>query len=375
MKPYAIFLSLTDNYVYLFNALYNSAEFFGVGEYAEFVVIHDDSVPEKYIDFMVEKTESLSTKVRFVKVDPLPEDKGLGKVMTIKYYRYKIMSEIGREYKAICFIDSDIFLASGIKEYFDIAAATDIVIGVNDNVVRNYHHEINMGTCPAIAETKEPVFDHSMFDGKFICNVPTFVDMNKYHDVFYDVFMQRKKLGMDNTWPFNGDLETMNVTFIKRGVKDRLLVLASHLWTGVHYSIYRVSTAVKRWNPPKGTEVVDKQYKRSCLFMSETCEHVRAFHGRDWASEKSERALKDRNIPKLIGQMEGKFEGSLMVQAQNKREGIFDMIQAFFLFLQFECFVSIDDVESICPTGGGRYEYFKTKQEQLSSIIKSFGEN
>ena len=373
-KPYAIFLSLTDNYAHLFNALYNSAELFGIGEYAEFVVIHDGSLPSEYIHFMEEKTKQLKTQVRFVLIQPIPGDEGLGKVMTVKFYRYKIMAELGIDYEAICFMDTDIFFASGIREFFEIAAKTSLFVATNDDVVRNYKCNPAMSSCPAWVDTREPFFKEDVFDGKFICNVPTFVDMRKYSGVFLDVFEHRCKLGMDNTWPFTGDLETMNIIFLKHGVKNNMLILASHLWTGVHYSIYRVSTAVKRWSPSPGTKISDDQYLPKSMFMSETCEHVRSFHGRDWTSDKSEENLKKNNIPKLISQTEGKFEGPDRVKAQQKREGIFDMIQSYFLYLQFHGAINLDDVEKICHCGGGRYEYMKKRQEQLAGTIRTFVE-
>jgi len=282
------------------------------------------------------------------------------------------MAEIGKEYKSICFIDSDIFLCSDIKEYFDIAAATDIIVATNDNVVRNYKTAIEQGTCPAWADTKKPFFEKPLFDGKFHCNVPTFIDVNKYSHVLMDVFNHKMKLGMDNTWPFTGDLETMNIIFLKHKVKNRMLILSSHMWTGVHYSIYRVSTAVKRWSPGSECEISDTSYNRRFLFMSETCEHVRSFHGRDWTCDKGEESVKQRYIQKLLSQTEGKFEGPELEGAVKKREAIFDMIQAYFLYLQFEGAINLDEVEAICPVGAGRYQYLKKKQKELEIIIKTY---
>ena len=106
--------------------------------------------------------------------------------------------------------------------------------------------------------------------------------------------------------------------------------------------------------------------------MSETCEHIRSFHGRDWTSERSEEAVKARNIPKLIQQSEGKFEGTDYDVARKKRENIFDLIQAYFLFLQFEGAVNLDEVEAVCSSGQDRYGYMKKKQLALESTIKSF---
>jgi len=371
MKDYAIFISLTENYVYLFNALYNSVEFFGIGEYADFVVLHND-LPDEYIKFVEEKTKNLKTKVRFVRIVPVPGDEEFGKVMIVKFYRYKIMSELGKEYKSILFLDSDIFFASGIKEYFDIAAATDIIVATNDNVVRYYKNNITLGTCPAWADTKKPFFDKELFDGKFICNVPTFVDMNKYSHVFADVFDHRRKLGMDNTWPFNGDLETMNVVMLKHGVKNRMLILPSHLWTGVHATYFRSNLAVKRWMPSPNAEISDSAYKRKFLFMSETCDHIRSFHGRDWTSDKGEEAAKQRYIPKIISQSEGKFEGIEYEKAFKRREQIFDLIQSYFLFLQFETFINLDEIHKISPNLSGRHEYLKKKQQVLEPLIRTF---
>lgn len=370
MKDYAIFLSLTENYIYLFNALYNSAELFGVGEYAEFVVLHD-GLPQTYIDFMEEKTSPLKTKVTFVKIQPVSGDENLGKVLTVKFYRYKYMSELGKDYKSILFLDTDIYLASDIREFFEIAANTDLVVATNDNVVRSYKIDPRLGACPGHFPDKKPFFERSMFDGKFICNVPTFIDMKKYGDVFLDVFEHRRKLGMDNSWPFTGDLETMNLVMLKHNMKYKMLVLASHLWTGVHYTNYRLNTAVKRWTVPAGTDISDSSYKKQFLFMSETCEHIRAFHGREWTNEKSEKSLKEVYIPKMISQAEGIFEGDVYEKARKKREGIFSLIQAYCLFLEFDCFINLDDVVKTCQIGE-RYDYIKGKYVSLEPIIRTF---
>lgn len=373
VKDYAIFIGLTENYIHLFNSLYNSVELFDIGEYAEFVIIYDD-LPQSYIDFMTEKTKTLKTKIRFVKIELLPEDIELGKVITVKFYRYKYMADLGKEYKSILFLDTDIFFASGIREFFEIAEKTDLVVATNDNVVRSYKKTVNLGTCPAWVDTKIPFFSKEIFDGKFICNVPTFIDMNKYDYVFIDVFNHRKKLGMDNTWPFNGDLETMNIIFIKHNMKRKMVILESHLWTGVHSTYFRANTGVKRWFPANGIEITDPQYKRNFLFMSEICEHIRAFHGRDWTGDKSEEAVRERYIPKIIQQSEGKFEGPDLERAKKKREGIFDLIQSYFLFLQFEGAISLDDVNKVCQLGQDRYDYLKKKQQLLENTIKTFRE-
>lgn len=292
--------------------------------------------------------------------------------MVAKFYRYKIMSEIGKEYKSILFVDSDIFFASGIQEFFEISGKCGIVVGTNDNVCRQYKVDINLGTCPTWADDKTPFLENDVFDGKFICNVPTFIDMNKYSYVFYDVFEHRRKLGMDNTWPFGGDLETMNLVMIKHGLKEKMLILPSHLWTGVHHTYFRSNVGVKRWSPSSSSKITDSQYKKQFLFMSETCEHIRSFHGRDWTSEKSESHFKQNAIPKIIQQSEGKFEGVEYEKAKKKRESIFDLIQAYFLFLQFDCYVNIDDLVKICSFGNDKYEYMKKRRLELDSIVKTF---
>jgi hypothetical protein len=367
MKDYAFFLSLTDNYTFLFNALLNSIELYGCGKYADVVVIHDESLTEEYKAFIQSKCANMETTVRFVPIVSLPVDKSLGKVMTVKFYRYKIMAEIGQQYRSICFIDTDIFLVSGVEEYFDIAANTDVVVAVNDNVVRHYKTELKKGTCPCYVdgESRTPFFSRDTVDGKFVCNTPMFLDARKYADTLLDVFAHRLRIGMDNTWPFNGDLETMNLVFLKHGVKEKMLILASHLWTNVHYSIYRTSLLPRVMVLPDTTDVVG-QYRKKSIFFSETHEHVRSFHGRDWASEKSERHLKDHNIPKLLTQMEGKYETS----SAKKREVVFDSIQAFFLFLQFECFVSIEDLHNIIPVK--EISYMKRRKSELDGEIRKY---
>jgi len=72
--------------------------------------------------------------------------------------------------------------------------------------------------------------------------------------------------------------------------------------------------------------------------------------------------------------MEGKFEGNVKDRAQAKRESIFNLIQAYFLYLEFHGAVNLDQVHELCPVGYGRYEYMKRREEELSSEIKSFGE-
>jgi hypothetical protein len=373
MKPHAIFISLTDNYTHLFNALYNSAEFFGIGEYADFVVIHND-LPESYINFMTEKTQDRKTKIRFIQFTPDATDAVFGKVMNIKYHRYRIMAEIGKEYKSILFLDTDIFLVSNIFEYFEIAAKTDLIVGTNDQAVRYYRTKFEKGCCPAYNDSMTPVFDTETFDGKFICNVPTFIDVNKYGYVFEEVYKHMGKLGMDNSWPFTGDLDTMNIVFTKNDLKKKMLLLSANLWTGVHFSIYRSNMCVKRWMPGKNIRLTDPSYKTKFLFMNEACEHVRSFHGRDWTNEKSEEALKNGSVPKLLGQMEGNFSGEFFEKAKKKREAIFDLIQSCFLYFQFESYISLDELNSVIPVGGGRYEYMKEKQKKLDKTISTFRE-
>jgi hypothetical protein len=368
MKDYAFFLSLTDNYTYLFNALLNSIEMFECWKYAEVVVIHDDSVTEQYREFIRKKCETMKTEVKFVPIVILPKDTSLGKVMTVKFYRYKIMAELGVRYKSICFIDTDIFLVSGVKEYFEIAANTSVVVAVNDNVVRHYKSSENRGTCPCYldGEKKTPFFSKDTIDGKFICNTPLFINPSKYADVLLDVFDHRLRIGMDNSWPFTGDLETMNLVFLKHGLKDNMLVLASHLWTNVHYSIYRTSLLPRVVSVTAGTDVVGNGYRPKSLFFSETHEHVRSFHGRDWASEKGERHLKDDNIPKLLTQLEGKYDDT----SRRKREAVFDSIQAFFLFLQFEGAISMDDLHAVIPVK--EIEYMRKRKKELEAEIRRF---
>ena len=150
-----------------------------------------------------------------------------------------------------------------------------------------------------------------------------------------------------------------------------MLILASHLWTGVHFTNYRLNTCVRRWTVPTETEISDPTYKKQILFMSETCEHIRAFHGRDWTTDKSEKAVKEAYIPKMISQAEGKFEGDVYEKAKKKRESIFQLIQAYCLFLEFDCFISLDDVVKTCQIED-RYDYIKGKYPSLESIIRTF---
>jgi len=368
-KKYAFFLSLTDNYAYLFNAFLNSVELFGTGKYADVVVIHDDSIGEKYINLVNEKTKLMDTDVKFIPISTLPEDKKLNKVLTVKYYRYKIMAEEGLKYDSICFIDTDIYLASGVKEFFEIASKTNLFVGVNDNATRHYKINPKQGQCPMHVENgakKDPFFDTELFDGKFICNTPMFIDMAKYGDVFLDVFAHKNKIGMDNTFPFTGDLETMNLLLNKHKTKDKLLVLASHLWTNVHYSIYRTSLLVKHHKVGGHVELSDDSYKNNILFMSETHEHVRAFHGRDWATPKQEDHLKEHNVPKLLGQMEGEYGES----SKRRRHQVYDDVQSYFLFLQFHCFITLDDLNGIVPIK--EFAYLKKRNDDLAGKIRSF---
>jgi hypothetical protein len=340
-----------------------------MGKYADVVVIHDSSITEKYINLINEKTQSMDTDVKFIPISTIPEDKGLSKVLTVKYYRYKIMAEEGLKYESICFIDTDIYLASGVREYFEIASKTNLFVGVNDNATRHYKIDTNQGQCPRHVENgvkKGPFFDNELFDGKFICNTPMFVDMAKYGNVFLDVFAHKNRIGMDHTFPFTGDLETMNLVMNKHGIKDNLLVLASHLWTNVHYSIYRTSLLCNHRRVADHVKLSDDSYRNKILFMSETHDHIRAFHGRDWATPKQEKHLKEHNVPKLLGQMEGTYDNS----SKLRRHRVYDDVQAYFLFLQFHCFITLDDLEGVIPIR--EMAYLKKRNDDLASKIRSF---
>lgn len=379
MKKYAMFLGLTDNYTHLFNALFNSIELYGMGEYMDIYVVHVDATQE-YIDFMRHTCEErgFKTRVFFVQIEPVPEDQDLSRVLQVKFYRYKLMAEIGVRYDAICFTDTDIFFCADLEDYFKIAANTDLIVGVNDNVVRNYKSDPNGGSCPCWDKPnvktgeREIFLPGPMIDVKFICNTPQFIDMKKYGDVFTDVWEHRQKLGMDSSWPFTGDLETMNLVFNKHGVKDRLVVLGSHLWTGVHQSIYRVSTAARRLAVPGDALLSDSKQRKQSLFVSETCDEICAFHGRDWTDEGAVQKVKTHYIPKILRQMEGEFRGSEYEKAYRKRCMIFDQIQAYFLFLQFYCFVSLDEICNMFSISPARLQYMRRRSKELQSLVHSY---
>jgi len=370
MSDHAFFLSLTDNYAYLFNALLNSIEVFGAGSYAEVVAIHDGSLSDGYMSLVESAFSNLKTKVKFVPILVSPEDKDLGKAMTVKFYRYKAMAEMGQDYKSICFIDTDIFLASDVKEFFDIAAATDLTVAVKDNVIRHYKSDAGVGTCPAWENGRKPYFQSELWDAKFICNTPLWIDARKHGEVLIDVWAHRKKLGMDNTWPFNGDLETMNLVFDKHGLKRRMLVMPSHLWTGVHYSIYRTTTLVRRASVGDNVGLTDESFRRKILFLADNQDQIRSFHGRDWVCDANEARLKTHNVPKLLSQMEGKFEGPSLDQAVARRARTFDDIQAYFLWLQFDCHLSIEEVEKVASVKD--MAYLRRRRQELDQTIRSF---
>ena len=100
--------------------------------------------------------------------------------------------------------------------------------------------------------------------------------------------------------------------------------------------------------------------------MSETHDHVRAFHGRDWASPKQEQHLKEHNVPKLLGQMEGKYDES----SKRRRHQVYDDVQAYFLFLQFHCSITLHDLDGIVPIR--EFAYLKKRNGDLAGKIRSF---
>lgn len=367
MPDHAFFLSLTDNYAYLFNALLNSIETFGAGAYADVVVIHDGSLGDEYMSLVLSKFSGLKTKVRFVPIVVSPQDKDLGKTMTVKFYRYKAMAEMGQAYKSICFIDTDIYLVSDVREFFDIAAATDLTVAVKDNVLRHYKTSMEAGTCPAWEDGRKPFFPTELWDAKFICNTPLWIDARKHGEVLIDVWAHRRKLGMDTSWPFTGDLETMNLVFDKHGLKRRMVVLPSHQWTGVHYSIYRTTTVVRKSSVGDHVSLTDDSFRRKAIFLADNQDQIRAFHGRDWVSAENEAKIKTHNIPKLLSQMEGKYEA----QALDKRIKTFDDIQAYFLWLQFDCWLSLEDVAKVAPVKN--MDYLRKRRQELDRAVRSFG--
>ena len=373
MKKYAFFLGLTDNYVHLFNALFNSVELYGMGEYADIYVIHVD-VPDEYIEFIQKacRDRGLKTQVHFIKIETVPDDEQLSRVLQVKYYRYKLMAEIGVNYDAICFTDTDIFYCADLEDFFKIAAQTDLIVGVNDNVVRNYRSNPKGGSCPCWSESRELFLGGPVLDIKFIYNTPQFIDMKKYADLFVDVWAHKGKLGMDSSWPFTGDLETMNLVFNKHKVKDKLVVLGSHLWTGVHQSIYRVSTAARRIVAPADSILSDSRQRHNSLFVSETCDEICAFHGRDWTDEGATEKVKTHYIPKILSQMEGEFKDAEYTKAFNKRCTIYDQIQAYFLFLQFRCSISLDEICNMFPLAPARLQYMRRRTEELKNLVNSY---
>ena len=68
--------------------------------------------------------------------------------------------------------------------------------------------------------------------------------------------------------------------------------------------------------------------------------------------------------------MEGAFEGSRLAEARARRETIFDTIQAYFLFQQYRCWISLDDIEKTVEIKHA--PYLKRRLAELGRIVQSF---
>ena len=64
------------------------------------------------------------------------------------------------------------------------------------------------------------------------------------------------------------------------------------------------------------------------------------------------------------------MEGQYDQRSVTKRQGVFDDVQSYFLFLQFECFISLEELKDMIPVKD--YGYLIKKRNDLAGKIRRF---
>ena len=169
----------------------------------------------KYVE-EAKKIPDLKVNLHFVdgselvaKYPPPPEKRG---GWHVRFYRYKIAQEIGKNYDAVMIVDADMLCVNNIMKYFKIAHDTGFIVLPNNSWGTTIERVQEIGI-DFLRGASSPPFH----------NMPLFLDANKWN-----VFLNKVwDWGTKEDW---GDMTQVSRTIFRENIVDSVFTLSNLHW-------------------------------------------------------------------------------------------------------------------------------------------------
>ena len=235
MSKSLMIVSASGNYIPYLNALLNSITKYKLQERKQFdvLVLTDDSMPENYKNLAV---DNFPFKIQFKDIDAAAAgiDPSWGKAWQCKAGRYYHLMTDGREYDSCCLMDADLYIVSDeLVDYFGLVEGTSTLMGCNERIKWNISDIYQFDG--------KPMLEQECRLNKFHCNVPLFLDANKWQDVLqeYLKIIYRGIEHREGKEKVIGDLYSWNMAIYRKHREKDVMMIPMPSMTQVHRTGYR----------------------------------------------------------------------------------------------------------------------------------------
>lgn len=262
----AFITTACKKYIPDINALLNSLDYVGN---TQDVHLWYFQFPEWYVEILKDPGFSYKLILHEVSDEEARSYGGEAEIMLRKRYWYA--AEVGKDYDAVCVVDSDICFVRNPIRFFEMAAKTGFIYGVNLEQIKRYDDEHDKARGRFL-------IDPNFLNDKDICAVPLFVDA-KVHGAW----MKRSWEIFTDGWPNDNfksnDMDAINVCLLEAGFHDYVIKMPNCQWLGTNESML-------------------KPYTRACnrdgLLWNENGGEIFSIHGQFYKNNWRENQLANR---------------------------------------------------------------------------------
>ncbi len=235
----AYITAASENYLPGLKAFFNSLKKHDPGSD---VILLSCKLPQEFLNSL----SKIPNKVILI------ETPGKNPVEETAIERFKIASEKGKEYEAVCLMEADIFLVHQVELFWQLARKGFIVVGSNGMIVnfnKEYQNRFNIHLNQ----------DNYIYP-KVHTTIPIFLpreDLDWFEKFYYT---RKKNPGFD-------DVFGLNLLGISMGKSERIVAMPPYTFTGIHHFGVKPETG---W------------IKKDGLILSGTEEQVYMIHGKWW---------------------------------------------------------------------------------------------
>lgn len=229
---FAFVVSACKKYVPELCALLNSMEMVG-NKHDVFVIGYE--LPKNFTDQFAD----LGFKVIYYEIPEAEAREFGGESEILCRKRYWYAAEWGKDYDSVCLLDADMIIVRPLDLHFEIAARTDIILGVSLEQKTTYgtdedghDHQRVLG---------EHIVRERVWNAKDMCCTPMFVNARTYG-------RQLKKSWEIFTggYPVNNfrapDQQAFNMILVAEKLTDRVILLPNMCWVGSNEKLLKPYT-------------------------------------------------------------------------------------------------------------------------------------